>query len=84
MQGLPATMLSASQEVFARTTRSAAANPPPGAAATDVSEANGALRYAAGNFYVNDKPTGSVVGQQPGRTDLQLALWLAAYRRADA
>jgi 1-pyrroline-5-carboxylate dehydrogenase len=23
------------------------------------------LRYAAGNFYVNDKPTGSVVGQQP-------------------
>ena len=37
--GLPATMLSASQEVFARTTRSAAANPPPGAAATDVSAA---------------------------------------------
>jgi 1-pyrroline-5-carboxylate dehydrogenase len=25
----------------------------------------GALRYAAGNFYVNDKPTGAVVGQQP-------------------
>nr|WP_240723332.1 L-glutamate gamma-semialdehyde dehydrogenase [Haloactinopolyspora alba] len=24
-----------------------------------------ALRFAAGNFYVNDKPTGSVVGQQP-------------------
>src|SRR5258705_2993091 len=23
------------------------------------------LRYAAGNFYVNDKPTGAVVGQQP-------------------
>lgn len=23
------------------------------------------LRYAAGNFYINDKPTGSVVGQQP-------------------
>jgi 1-pyrroline-5-carboxylate dehydrogenase len=23
------------------------------------------LRHAAGNFYVNDKPTGSVVGQQP-------------------
>ncbi len=23
------------------------------------------LRYAAGNFYVNDKPTGSIVGQQP-------------------
>ena len=30
-----------------------------------VAEANDALRYAAGNFYVNDKPTGSVVGQQP-------------------
>jgi 1-pyrroline-5-carboxylate dehydrogenase len=24
-----------------------------------------ALRYAAGNFYLNDKPTGAVVGQQP-------------------
>ncbi|GAA3759732.1 L-glutamate gamma-semialdehyde dehydrogenase [Spinactinospora alkalitolerans] len=30
-----------------------------------VAEANEALRFAAGNFYVNDKPTGSVVGQQP-------------------
>jgi 1-pyrroline-5-carboxylate dehydrogenase len=28
-------------------------------------EAEEALRYAAGNFYVNDKPTGAVVGQQP-------------------
>ena len=28
-------------------------------------EARDALRYAAGNFYVNDKPTGAVVGQQP-------------------
>jgi 1-pyrroline-5-carboxylate dehydrogenase len=28
-------------------------------------EASDALRYAAGNFYVNDKPTGAVVGQQP-------------------
>ena len=27
--------------------------------------AGDALRYAAGNFYVNDKPTGAVVGQQP-------------------
>ena len=27
--------------------------------------AEDALRYAAGNFYVNDKPTGAVVGQQP-------------------
>jgi 1-pyrroline-5-carboxylate dehydrogenase len=25
----------------------------------------GALRDAAGNFYINDKPTGAVVGQQP-------------------
>ena len=24
-----------------------------------------ALTYAAGNFYINDKPTGAVVGQQP-------------------
>jgi len=30
-----------------------------------VEEAQRALRYAAGNFYVNDKPTGAVVGQQP-------------------
>jgi 1-pyrroline-5-carboxylate dehydrogenase len=30
-----------------------------------VAEAHAALRYAAGNFYVNDKPTGAVVGQQP-------------------
>jgi 1-pyrroline-5-carboxylate dehydrogenase len=30
-----------------------------------VAEAHRALRYAAGNFYVNDKPTGAVVGQQP-------------------
>ncbi len=27
--------------------------------------AAGVLRFAAGNFYVNDKPTGAVVGQQP-------------------
>ncbi len=30
-----------------------------------VAEASAALRNAAGNFYVNDKPTGAVVGQQP-------------------
>ena len=30
-----------------------------------IVEASGALRHAAGNFYVNDKPTGAVVGQQP-------------------
>jgi len=28
-------------------------------------EAERALRHAAGNFYLNDKPTGAVVGQQP-------------------
>jgi 1-pyrroline-5-carboxylate dehydrogenase len=30
-----------------------------------VRQAVEALRFAAGNFYVNDKPTGAVVGQQP-------------------
>jgi 1-pyrroline-5-carboxylate dehydrogenase len=30
-----------------------------------VDMARDRLRYAAGNFYVNDKPTGAVVGQQP-------------------
>jgi 1-pyrroline-5-carboxylate dehydrogenase len=30
-----------------------------------AAEAQLKLRYAAGNFYVNDKPTGAVVGQQP-------------------
>ena len=30
-----------------------------------ITWASEALRYAAGNFYVNDKPTGAVVGQQP-------------------
>ncbi|MGE0448533.1 MAG: L-glutamate gamma-semialdehyde dehydrogenase [Vicinamibacterales bacterium] len=30
-----------------------------------VVEASRALRYSAGNFYINDKPTGAVVGQQP-------------------
>jgi 1-pyrroline-5-carboxylate dehydrogenase len=30
-----------------------------------IDDARDKLRYAAGNFYVNDKPTGAVVGQQP-------------------
>jgi 1-pyrroline-5-carboxylate dehydrogenase len=30
-----------------------------------IADATHRLRYAAGNFYVNDKPTGAVVGQQP-------------------
>jgi 1-pyrroline-5-carboxylate dehydrogenase len=41
-----------------------------------------ALRHAAGNFYVNDKPTGAVVGQQPfggargsGTNDKAGSLW---------
>jgi 1-pyrroline-5-carboxylate dehydrogenase len=32
---------------------------------TAIAAAAEALRYSAGNFYVNDKPTGAVVGQQP-------------------
>jgi 1-pyrroline-5-carboxylate dehydrogenase len=49
------------------------------AAASDAQEK---LRYAAGNFYVNDKPTGAVVGQQPfggarasGTNDKAGSLW---------
>ncbi len=30
-----------------------------------IDEAKTTLRHAAGNFYINDKPTGAVVGQQP-------------------
>ena len=30
-----------------------------------IEQASKALRNAAGNFYINDKPTGAVVGQQP-------------------
>ena len=30
-----------------------------------IAEATDALRFSAGNFYINDKPTGAVVGQQP-------------------
>jgi 1-pyrroline-5-carboxylate dehydrogenase len=55
-----------------------------------VQQAAAALRWAAGNFYVNDKPTGAVVGQQPfgggrasGTNDkagskLNLARWVTA------
>jgi 1-pyrroline-5-carboxylate dehydrogenase len=32
---------------------------------TAIADASEKLRFAAGNFYVNDKPTGAVVGQQP-------------------
>ncbi|WP_407561401.1 L-glutamate gamma-semialdehyde dehydrogenase [Streptomyces sp. 184] len=30
-----------------------------------IADATRRLRFAAGNFYVNDRPTGSIVGQQP-------------------
>jgi 1-pyrroline-5-carboxylate dehydrogenase len=55
-----------------------------------VHEAMLKLRDAAGNFYINDKPTGAVVGQQPfggarasGTNDkagsmLNLARWVSA------
>jgi 1-pyrroline-5-carboxylate dehydrogenase len=32
---------------------------------TVIAQAADRLRYSAGNFYINDKPTGAVVGQQP-------------------
>ncbi|HXV56624.1 MAG TPA: L-glutamate gamma-semialdehyde dehydrogenase [Gaiellaceae bacterium] len=47
-----------------------------------VLEASDVLRYTAGNLYVNDKPTGAVVGQQPfggarasGTNDKAGSLW---------
>jgi 1-pyrroline-5-carboxylate dehydrogenase len=55
-----------------------------------IVEASSALRNAAGNFYINDKPTGAVVGQQPfggargsGTNDkagskLNLTRWISA------
>ena len=47
-----------------------------------IEDAHRELTYAAGNFYVNDKPTGAVVGQQPfggarasGTNDKAGSLW---------
>lgn len=47
-----------------------------------VAQAAQVLRHAAGNFYINDKPTGAVVGQQPfggsrasGTNDKAGSLW---------
>ena len=47
-----------------------------------IEQAGEKLRYTAGNFYVNDKPTGAVVGQQPfggarasGTNDKAGSLW---------
>jgi 1-pyrroline-5-carboxylate dehydrogenase len=57
---------------------------------TAIEKATRALRDSAGNFYINDKPTGAVVGQQPfggarasGTNDkagsqLNLYRWLSA------
>jgi 1-pyrroline-5-carboxylate dehydrogenase len=49
---------------------------------TAVAQAVELLRHAAGNFYINDKPTGAVVGQQPfggsrasGTNDKAGSLW---------
>ena len=55
-----------------------------------IEQAARVLRFAAGNFYINDKPTGAVVGQQPcggarasGTNDkagspLNLTRWMSA------
>jgi 1-pyrroline-5-carboxylate dehydrogenase len=32
---------------------------------TVIERVGAVLRFTAGNFYINDKPTGAVVGQQP-------------------
>ena len=47
-----------------------------------IETATDRLRHAAGNFYINDKPTGAVVGQQPfggarasGTNDKAGSLW---------
>ena len=47
-----------------------------------IEHASLVLRHAAGNFYINDKPTGAVVGQQPfggarasGTNDKAGSLW---------
>ena len=52
------------------------------ATAGAIEQAARALRHAAGNFYINDKPTGAVVGQQPfggarasGTNDKAGSLW---------
>ncbi len=49
---------------------------------TAIELAQNRLRYTAGNFYINDKPTGAVVGQQPfggarasGTNDKAGSLW---------
>ena len=50
-----------------------------------IDDASQALTHAAGNFYINDKPTGAVVGQQPfggsrasGTNDKAGSIWTLA------
>ncbi|HVQ00464.1 MAG TPA: L-glutamate gamma-semialdehyde dehydrogenase [Candidatus Thermoplasmatota archaeon] len=51
-----------------------------------IREATRILRYSAGNFYVNDKPTGSLVGHQPfggsrhSGTNDKTGFWLSLIR----
>jgi 1-pyrroline-5-carboxylate dehydrogenase len=51
-----------------------------------ITTAETILRYSAGNFYINDKPTGSVVGRQPfggarnSGTNDKTGLWLSLLR----
>jgi len=51
-----------------------------------ITTAEAILRYSAGNFYINDKPTGSVVGRQPfggarySGTNDKTGLWLSLLR----
>lgn len=51
-----------------------------------IHEAKRILRYSAGNFYVNDKPTGSLVGRQPfggsrhSGTNDKTGFWLSLIR----
>ena len=61
----------------------------------NIQKAYEALRFTAGNFYINDKPTGAVVGQQPfggarasGTNDkaggpLNLLRWISPRRNLD-
>lgn len=47
-----------------------------------VREATEMLRNAAGNFYINDKSTGSVVGQQPFGGARASGEWVPVSRRS--
>ena len=56
-----------------------------------MGEAKNKLIHSAGNFYINDKPTGAVVGQQPfggsrasgtndkAGSDLNLQRWVSQF-----